>query len=229
MKRITLFIALLITFFSKAQDYVVEEKFTPKTYGNLFAEFNPNNRSIVSWGRSYDSNSDEFLIPKGSNYFDARYQYNQKLFLGCSFVSGFGYNWDALRLNNDSATLYNDSIFHDKRKLRFQNITTNLGLRFQTSSHPDEGFFFQATMYNDFLVHSASVTWDEIEDSELKTRLKGLDYVNKHSMGVELRLGYMAFAMFSRYSFKDIVKNSDGYQGIPRLTFGVQIEVAASE
>jgi len=48
-------------------------------------------------------------------------------------------------------------------------------------------------------------------------------------MGVELRFGYMAFAMFSRYSLKDIIKNSDGYKGIPRLTFGVQIEVAASE
>lgn len=229
MRKIVIIGLVLFSMIGRAQDYVVSEIFTPEDYSGMSFEINANNRFIYSWGRNYnDSESESFIKPKGSNYFDFRYQYNQKLFLGCYMVFGVGYSWDGYKFKNDSSTLYVDSVFHDKRKMRFQNLTTNLGLRFQSHSKPDESWFVETSFFNDFLMHSAYLTWDEIDDMDHKAKLTKLDFVNKYRYGLEFRFGYGNMAVISRYKMSDIIKVNNEYSNLPKLTFGIQVDIPSS-
>ena len=47
----------------------------------------------------------KLLKLKGSNFFNIRYQYNQKLVLGSFIDFGMGYNWDGFNLQKDTLTL----------------------------------------------------------------------------------------------------------------------------
>ena len=139
MKAKILFL-LVLPIFSMGQDYVVDEIFEPDNYSGGFAEVSPNNRIIYSWGLNIDHTELNLIKETGSNYFDFRYQYNIPVLKTVYFTLGFGSNWNVFNMNNDSNLLYIDSLFHEKRKLRFQNITSVVGLRFQAKKHPNESW-----------------------------------------------------------------------------------------
>lgn len=230
-KRITLLLVVLSSV-AFAQDYLVEEKYNPESYSrNPFSgnAENPNHRGIYGWGL-YDHAGAESPTTNrwGSNHFNIRYQYNQKLFLGTFLVFGTGYNWNSFNLLKSETSFYNDSTEYDKRKFRFQNITSHLGLRFQTNENPDESFFLQVNGYWDILTHTAFNGWLEDENGvKIRNRKTKLNDTKINTFGLELRTGYAPFALFARYRLSDIFDNS--VIDLPLFNFGIDIEIPSGD
>lgn len=219
------FLTILITILSVtiyAQDYVVDESFTPENYGS---ESNPYNRLLYSWGMNFNELDLKEIKPQGSNYFDMRYQYNLKLYKGVYFVSGFGYSWNAFNLLNENQSLYSDSIYHKKRKFRFQYITSNIGLRLQSHESPDESIYLEASIYGEALMRSVYVTWDEIDGMNHKAKLSKLDFINKYNYGGEIRIGFKNLSIFSKYRSSPLINNTLIGNELPRLTIGIQLDI----
>ena len=89
---------VLLSLKLSAQDYIVKERFEPSTYSDSPLGFeNVNHRVVYGWGTNNNWGEDKKLVKlKGSNFFNIRYQYNQKLVLGSFIDFGVGYNWDLL-------------------------------------------------------------------------------------------------------------------------------------
>lgn len=227
MKAKILFL-LVLPIFSMGQDYVVDEIFEPDNYSGGFAEVSPNNRIIYSWGLNIDNTELNLIKETGSNYFDFRYQYNIPVFKTVYFTLGFGSNWNVFNLNNDSNLLYIDSLFHEKRKLRFQNITSVVGLRFQAKKHPNESWCLEVNFLNEYLVRSNYLTWGELDGMRYKNKFSKLNFVEKYQYGLEVRSGYKNISLFSRYRFSSLINRSLGCVDLPNLTFGLQLDIPAS-
>lgn len=225
MKNILIIVMVTLGLSSKGQDYVVEEYFSPEDFGS---EADLNHRLIYSWGVNVNDFDADVINTKGSNYFDLRYQYNQHLFKGAYLITGFGYNWNGFKLTNDSNTLYTDSLFRDRRKFRFQNISSNIGFRLQTHKSPDESLFFEASIYGNVLTRSAYVTWEEVEGMPQKIRQTKLSYINKLNYGAEFKLGFNNLVGFARYRISSIINESALGSALPKLTVGLQIDIPYS-
>ena len=219
---------LVIPIFSMGQDYVVSEIFEPDNYSSGFAEVSPNNRFIYSYGLNVDNSELNLIKEMGSNYFDARYQYNTPVLKKVYFTVGFGFNWNVFNLNNDSNLLYIDSLFHEKRKLRFQNITSVVGLRFQAKEYPNESWYLEVNFLNEYLVRSNYLTWGNLDGMEYKNKFSKLNFVKKYQFGFEFRSGYKNISLFSRYRLSSLVNGSLGGVDLPSLTFGLQLDIPAS-
>ena len=221
---------VLLSIKLSAQDYIVKEKFEPSTYSDSpFGLENANHRMIYSWGLNNNLGEDKNLVKlKGSNFFNIRYQYNQKLVLGSFIDFGIGYNWDGFNLHKDTLTLFRDSLFRSKRKMRFQNISGHVGFKFQTNEDPYDSYFLQFNIYGDYLTRSFYIVWDEIGDVKQKIRQSKLDFINKYNYGFEIRVGYSNYVLFARYRASDYV-NTDNVVGyLPKISFGFEIEVSTS-
>lgn len=227
MKAKILFL-LVLPIFSMGQDYVVDEIFEPDNYSGGFAEVSSNNRIIYSWGLNIDNTELNLIKETGSNYFDFRYQYNIPVLKTVYFTLGFGSNWNVFNLNNDSNLLYIDSLFHEKRKLRFQNITSVVGLRFQAKKHPNESWCLEVNFLNEYLVRSNYLTWGELDGMRYKNKFSKLNFVEKYQYGLEVRSGYKNISLFSRYRFSSLINRSLGGVDLPNLTFGLQLDIPAS-
>ncbi len=227
MKAKILFL-LILPVFSIAQDYVVDETFEPNDYSGRFGEMSPNNRIIYSWGMNINNTESKLIKEVGSNYFDFRYQYNMPIVKKIYFTLGFGYNWNVFNLGNDSNSLYIDSLFHEKRKLRFQNITSNVGLRFQTKKSPNDSWYLEFNFSNEYLVRSNYVTWGELDGMKYKNKLSKLTAVDKYQYGFEIRSGFKNISLFSRYRLSNLISRSISDVDLPNLTFGLQIDIPAS-
>lgn len=229
MKNLTIIIFVFFVQYLFAQDYVVEERFDPENYAGdsiRFTDFS----FITGWGNFINNDlSNEYIEPFGSNFFEFRYQYYLRFFKGCKFVIGSGYNFEAFKLKDDSSTLYLDSVFHEKRKLRFQNITTNLGLKFYAKKNNRTSSFLQLGVYYDFGTRSSYITWDEVNDMKFKSRIAKLKFINPNNYGVEIRLGYSQMSGFFRYRLTNRIKDIVGYGFLPLINFGIQIDVPIEE
>lgn len=228
MKKIVTIILLFTAFSLSAQDYLVEESYEPKNYSrNPFSGYssNPNHRGIYGWG-IYDNTAsndggEDFW---GSNFFYLKYQYNQPLFLGTFAVFGTGYNWSSFKYNPPNNKLYGDSISYDKSKFRFQNISSHIGLRFQTKKDPDESYFLQINAYWDILTHSAYVGWlKNDEDVKIRNKKFNLNDAKIHSFGVEIRTGYAPLVLIGRYRLTNHITNNN--VELTPLSIGLDIEI----
>ncbi|MBL57633.1 MAG: hypothetical protein CMP61_10615 [Flavobacteriales bacterium] len=227
MRNVLVFVFLWCIQSSVAQDYVVEERFDPLEYG--YDSINLNFRAIAGWGITTNTPFQDEFHQWGSNFFDFRYQYNFKLYKACRFALGAGYNFESYKLKSDSSTLYIDSVFHEKRKLRFQNITTNVGILFQFNEQNDFPTFFQFGAYYDLGVRSSYVTWDEIDDMKFKSRVVNLPFIQNMNYGLECRVGYGQLAAYIRYRYSNRIISNPNDQSLPRITIGIQMDVPISE
>ena len=224
MKNSFVFILVFFGHYLFAQDYVVDEKFDPDNYSNDTTYFE-NFSLIVGWGSFINENSlGELIEPQGSNYFEFKYQYYIKFFKGCKIAIGSGYNLEAFQLKNDSSTLYLDSVFHQKRKFRFQNITTNVGIKLYSNKKQSISTFVQMGVYYEFGIRSAYITRDEVSEMSLRSRIIRLPFVNLYNYGLEVRLGYGRIAGFLRYRLTNKIKDSSGYSLLPAVNFGIQLD-----
>lgn len=144
------------------------------------------------------------------------------------FTSGFGYNWKSYKLKEDSNFLYSDSLFSEKRKIRAQNLGLTLGLRYQSKPNAINSFFIQANAYGEALMHSAYITWDEIDGSPIRKKLSELSYLNNYNYGIELKVGVSYFLIFAKYRLSSFVENSN-YTDLPVLTIGFAFEAGFDE
>ena len=221
---------VLLSIKLSAQDYIVKEIFEPSTYSDSpFGFENVNHRMIYGWGTNNNWGEDKKLLKlKGSNFFNIRYQYNQKLVLGSFIDFGMGYNWDGFNLQKDTLTLFRDSLFHSKRKMRFQNISGHVGFKFQSTENPNDSYFLQFNIYGAYLTSSSYIVWDKIGEVKQKIRQSKLDFLKKSNYGFELRAGYSNWALYAKYRFSDYV-NTDNVVGyLPKISFGFEIEVSTS-
>ena len=227
MKAKILFL-LILPIFCMGQDYVVDEIFEPDNYSGGFVEVSPNNRIIYSWGLNVNNIEPNIIKSIGSNYFDFRYQYNIPIVNKVYLTFGFGSNWNVFNLENDSNSLYIDSLFHEKRKLRFQNITSTVGLRFQAKKYPNDSWYLEVNFSNEYLVKSTYLTWGEVDGMKYKNKFSKLNFVDKYQYGLEIRGGYKNISLFSRYRFSNLINHSSMGVDLPNLTFGLQIDIPAS-
>lgn len=225
MKRILGVLLILIVQMSYSQDYLVDERFYPEDFEPEEKIEMENHRSINSWALNSSMLDEEELINTwGSNYFAFKYQYDQPLFLGVHWNLGFGYNWDNYKLKQRSDMMLHDSIFHDKSKLRIQNVSFHTGIRFQTSKNSKKALFLQVNGYANVTTYTKLITWDEVGDMELKNQTKNLDYITPYHYGVESRVGYGMFSFFARYRLSDVFEASSNYRELPRFALGIELE-----
>ncbi|MBK21092.1 MAG: hypothetical protein CMP63_02070 [Flavobacteriales bacterium] len=226
--RVEILFLILFPIFSMGQDYVVDEIFEPDDYSGGFAEVSSNNRFIYSWGLNVNNSELNLIKVSGSNYFDFRYQYNLPILKKVYFTSGIGLSWNIFNLNNDSNSFYIDSLFHQKRKLRFQNITSVIGLRFQGKKYPNESWCLEVNFSNEYLIRSNYITWGELDGMKYKNKFSKLNFVDKYQYGFEIRGGYKNISLFSRYRLSNLINRSMFDLDLPNLTFGLQLDIPAS-
>lgn len=229
MRIIISLVFALWSSFLAAQDYVIEEVFDTSKYApKVRPVVDLNHRITYGYGLNLDYPKTNGTSIKGSNYFTIDYQYNTLLLKKLYLTSGFNYNWKSYRLNNDSAFLYSDSLFSEKRKIRAQNLGVTLGLRFQSKPNANSAFYMQVNMYGEALMHSAYITWDEIDGSPIKKKLAELPYLNHYNYGAEVKIGISYFLLFAKYRLGNFVNNNN-YTDLPTLTLGFAIEVGFDE
>jgi len=226
--KVKILFLLIIPIFCMGQDYVVDEIFEPKDYSNGFNEVSPNNRVLYSWGLNINNSESNQISETGSNYFDVRYQYNIPLLKKLFITIGCGYNWNAFNLKNSINSFYVDSLFHEKIKLRFQNITSVIGVRFQNNKYDNVSWFLEVNFLNDYLIKSNYLTWGELDGMKYKNKFSKLSFVNQYQNGLEIRLGYKNISLFSRYRLSTLLKGSNEEIDMPNLTFGLQVDIPAS-
>tara|TARA_Y100001954_G_scaffold219666_1_gene254082 strand:- start:114 stop:806 length:693 start_codon:yes stop_codon:yes gene_type:complete len=219
---------LFLPFALMGQDYVVDEIFEPDNFSAKITEVSPKNRVIYSWGWNMNNDQSDLIKEFQSNYFDVRYQYNITLTKKLYLNIGFGYNWSAYQLNNDSSTLYIDSVFHEKRKLRFQNMSGMLGIRFQGDQFLNKAVFFEANLYGDLLARSIYLTRGMVDGMNYKNKISKLNFIDKYQHGFEFRIGYKNICFFSKTRISMLVNNLTQGVELPKVTFGFQIDIPAS-
>ena len=219
---------LIFPIFSFAQDYVVDEIFEPNNYSSRFSQISSNHRLIYSWGLNVNDTKSNIIKEKGSNFFDLRYQKNVKILDKVFLTLGLGYNWNSYNLVDDINSFYIDSIFYDKRKFRFQNILSAVGLRFQSSASPDNFWFVEVDFFNDFLTKSTFLNWIEISNMNYKTKISKLNFIKNYQFGMEIRCGYKNISLFSRYRHSKIINDLLIGNELPNLTIGLQFDIPVS-
>lgn len=222
--RVIFLILILFSELSFTQDYVVDEVFEPENYEKKEFEVSSDNRIIYSLGLNVKSKESSKLKHLGSNYFDLRYHYNFPLTKRIYLNMGGGYNFNIYNIQENTNFVEFDSLYQEKSKFRFQNITGCLGLRVQTKKSARYFWFFEANFFNDFLTKSAYITVGELNGMNYKTKITNLYFARNHQYGFEVRSGIRNISLFSRCRLSDIFKSDSILNNISFLTFGLQFE-----
>lgn len=225
MRKLFTLAFLILGYLGAAQDYLVDERFHPSNYKPDVKIEIKNHRSINSWALNTSAfDEDELINTWGSNYFAFKYQYDKPLFLGVHWNIGFGYNWDNYKLKQRSDMLLHDSIFHDKTKLRIQNVSFHSGFRFQTHKNFKKALYLQLNGYANVTTYTKMINWDEVGEMKLKNETRSLSYVTPYHYGVETRVGYGMVSFYARYRLSNIFEEESNYRELPRLAIGIELE-----
>lgn len=219
-----------------AQGEILHEKVDADTTEDLFG---PGRRHYLHPFASYGA---AVALPEGpgastrlwgSGLFDIGLRYKLKILKRWEMGVGVKYERSAYGLEQDDDKEVFGPTQHEQEKLILNDLSGDLYTRFVFGKRGDfVGTFLDLGAYLDHSFRKQHMTVDEYEDpnavgaEEVKSKQRGLTYVEDLHYGFLARFGRSRYVLFARYRFSDLFKG-DGiaadYPELPRLQVGVQL------
>lgn len=173
------------------------------------------------------------ILPHRSVSFDIGVRYKLKILERWEMGLGVRYTREAYALKqNDEKVVFGDQQYQ-KEKLILNDIGGNLYTRFVFGKRGNfTGTFLDLGVFGDFSAGKRHLTVYEFDDPntagarEIKSKRKGLTFVEDLHYGFMARIGYGRYAFYGRFRYSDLWKDdgiAEAYPELPRFNVGFQI------
>lgn len=231
MKRIyvLVIVACFISLHLNAQEVLLHEDVTTDTIKPIFG---PNYRhflhsffgyGVILGGTEgggtairYGSSTD---INLGVRY---KYKVNKFFSLGAEAY----YRAAIYSIRQDTLKIFPDTVMNNRERLTFHNISFGSYLRFNLEKKRGNrvGNFIDLGGYGEWTFRLNQFTRNKLPDGRLiRSNITGLDYYKTFNYGVQARLGFNRWIIFSSWRFSDYFYPSKNLPELPRLTLGLQL------
>lgn len=171
------------------------------------------------------------ILPHRSVSFDIGVRYKLKILERWEMGLGVRYTREAYALKQNGEKMVFKDKQYQKEKLILNDIGGNLYTRFVFGKRGNfTGTFLDLGVFGDFSAGKRRLT---VEDKpkkegvrEIKTKEKGLTFVEDLHYGFMARIGYGRYAFYGRFRYSDLWKDGDiagDYPELPRFNVGFQI------
>ncbi len=169
----------------------------------------------------------------GSGSFGFGLRYKLKILKRWELGIGIRYERESFRIEQDSGKKVFGPVQHKREKLILNDLSGTFYNRFVFGKRGDfVGTFLDLGGYADLSLGKKHLTVDKVKEpskagyKKVKSKRKGLNYVERMHYGVLARIGYNRWTLFARYRLSDLFLEggiADGYPELPRFRVGIQI------
>lgn len=226
LKHIGVALLLLVCLQTKAQEVLLERD---PAIDTADVTFGPNRRHfshpyIAGGAVTGPRNNGGRLAPLGNYYIALGYRYKYRF--NDFFALGFEYSVSntTLTLRQEKAKILPDTIRHKTERLNWMHL--NLGFYTRVN------FYKRGDIMGNYLDLGVSGSWcpsfvhfwkDKEGSRTIRTRERGLKYIERFGYSAFARLGLDRFAISVSYRLSKAFKASSGYPNIAPLTATIEI------
>ncbi len=232
MKKIALLSLLAFTInFSNAQEILLDEQVYIDT---LPVENGQNGKKFSHMLLKYGVTLGENLAGSNINFvksyeFGIGYQFKRKLTSFYDMGYTLLYNFNSYSLRQDSLKLLPNQTLHDKENIMTNAIQLqwfnriNIGRRGNMiKTYVDLGLYGG---YNLARTHSYKNENFVTNTTSTDVINKGVKYIDNIEYGALVRIGYKRFSLYGKYRASKLIKDSFGYNDVPKFQAGLELGI----